>query len=95
MENGTKQGFKLRGLMTFLLVLSLFIDIVSGVILYIVPPGRITNWTNWTLWGLSKHQWVALHTIFSYILILIVLGHLYFNWREDVGDIWVMDVVRD
>jgi hypothetical protein len=20
--------------------------------------------------------------------------HLYFTWREDVGDIWVMDVMR-
>jgi hypothetical protein len=21
--------------------------------------------------------------------------HLYFSWREDVGDIWVMDVVYE
>jgi len=81
MENGTKQGFKLRGLMTFLLVLSLFIDIVSGVILYIVPHGRVAYWSDWRLWGLSKTQWTNLHLNLGILLLLAGLLHIYYNWK--------------
>jgi hypothetical protein len=68
MEKSTEKKFKWRGMMTLLLVLAVLLDIISGVILYITPPGRFANWTDWTLWGLNKHEWGAIHTIFSIFL---------------------------
>ena len=88
MEKSREKKFKWRGMMTLLLVLAVLVDIVSGVILYITPPGRFANWTNWTLWGLNKHEWGAIHTIFSYLLVLVLVGHLYFNWRVLVHFVW-------
>jgi len=88
MEKSREKNFKWRGMMTLLLVLAVLVDIVSGVILYITPPGRFANWTNWTLWGLNKHEWGAIHTIFSYLLVLVLVGHLYFNWRVLVHFVW-------
>ena len=38
----------LTALLTFILL------ILTAVILYIVPQGRIAYWANWQLWGLSK-----------------------------------------
>ncbi|MFC1820013.1 DUF4405 domain-containing protein [Thermodesulfobacteriota bacterium] len=88
MEKDKKKGFKWRGMATFLLALGMLVEIISGVILYITPPGRFANWTNWTLLGLNKHEWGALHTIFGYFLLIIIGLHLYFNWRVIVHFVW-------
>ena len=44
-----QDGFKWRGLATFLVALTVIVDAVSGIILYITPPGRFANWNGWTL----------------------------------------------
>lgn len=83
-----KKKFSWRGWTTFVATLSFIVDTVSGIILYIAPPGRIAHWTNWTIWGLDKEQWVAIHTIFGYLLLIIVAIHLYFNWKMFWNFIW-------
>jgi hypothetical protein len=83
-----KKGFSWRGWTTFFVTLSFIIDTVSGIILYIAPPGRIANWTNWKIWGLSKGDWGAIHTIFGYVLLIIVGLHLYYNWKVFWNFIW-------
>jgi hypothetical protein len=88
METKRKKNFKWRGVATFMLVMALLVEIVSGVVLYITPPGRYAHWTNWTLWGLSKEGWGAMHTIFGYLLLIIIAGHLYYNWKVIVAFVW-------
>jgi hypothetical protein len=88
MDVKERKPFKWRGLMTLLLALTLFVDAVSGIILYLTPMGRVANWTNWTLWGLSKGDWRSLHMVFSLLLVLIIAGHLYFNWKVLVHFVW-------
>ena len=88
MQNGNKKGFKWRGLATFMLVLGILVEIVSGIVLYITPLGRFANWNNWMLWGLDKHEWAAIHTIFGYLLLIIIGLHLYFNWRVVAHFFW-------
>ena len=64
------------------LLLSLFFLVMgfSGVILYLIPRGRVANWTGWTMLGLEKQGWQAVHINIA-LLFLIVAGlHLYFNW---------------
>ena len=61
--------------------LSFIVMVLTSIILYIVPQGRIAYWANWTLWGLSKEQWGGIH-INSGLLFLIALGfHIYYNWN--------------
>jgi hypothetical protein len=88
METTRKKRFKWRGVATFMLVMALLVEIVSGIVLYITPPGRYAHWTNWTLWGLSKEGWGAMHTIFGYLLLIIIAGHLYYNWKVIVAFVW-------
>ena len=83
-----KKKFSWRGWTTFVVTLSFIVDTISGIILYIAPPGRVAHWTNWTIWGLDKEQWVAVHTIFGYLLLIIVVIHLYFNWNMFRNFIW-------
>jgi hypothetical protein len=83
-----KKTFRWRGMVTLFLLLVLLVDAVSGIILYFSPAGSIARWSNWTVWGLSKYQWSAIHIVFSLMLLLILAGHLYFNWRMLSHFIW-------
>ncbi len=54
---------------------------ITGIILYIVPHGRVAYWSRWNLFGLEKDQWGNIH-IFSGLLFLVAGGfHLYYNWK--------------
>jgi hypothetical protein len=83
-----QQMFSWRGWTTFVITISFIVDTISGIILYIAPPGRIANWTNWTIWGLDKDEWAAIHTIFGYLLLIIAGVHLYYNWKMFMNFIW-------
>lgn len=55
--------------------------ILTGIILYIEPHGRVAYWSKWSFWGLEKGQWDNIH-IFSGLLFLAAGGfHLYYNWK--------------
>ncbi|KPK27810.1 MAG: hypothetical protein AMK69_09860 [Nitrospira bacterium SG8_3] len=55
--------------------------IATGVVLYIVPHGRVAYWADWHLWGLTKDQWSSIHINLA-LLFLIASGfHIYYNWN--------------
>jgi len=49
--------------------------LVSGVVLFIAPPGRIAHWTDWAILSLTKEQWQAVHTLASLVFIVGGLFH--------------------
>jgi hypothetical protein len=54
--------------------------VLTSIILYIVPAGRVAYWADWRLWGLTKTQWGELHINLG-LLFLIAAGlHIYLNW---------------
>ncbi len=74
--------FSWKVFISFTLTFAFFLILLTGIILYLKPPGRIANWINWTLWGFDKHQWQALHTIFSFTFVIFSLLHLFWiNWK--------------
>lgn len=85
---GNRKKFNWRGWTTFVVTISFIADTFSGIILYIAPPGRIANWTDWKILGLDKEAWGAIHTIFGYVLLIIVGIHLYYNWKMFLNFIW-------
>ena len=57
------------------------IMILTSVVLYIAPQGRVAYWADWRLMGLSKTEWGAVHINMG-LLFLIALGlHVYYNWK--------------
>ncbi|MHC4519930.1 MAG: DUF4405 domain-containing protein [Planctomycetota bacterium] len=74
-------GFKGRAFISTTTGLSFVGMCVTGIILFIVPPGRIANWTGWTIFGLTKAQWQGLHIWFSLVFMVAACVHLYYNWR--------------
>ncbi len=75
----------LRRVVSLTLLLSGFLLIVTGAVLYIVPPGRVAYWTDWRLWGFSKTQWGNLHINLGVFLFFASILHVYYNWKPIVS----------
>lgn len=60
--------------------LSFFITVLTSIVLYIVPQGRVAYWADWQLWKLSKEQWGAIHINVGFLFLLSLLLHIYYNW---------------
>lgn len=77
-----KKKFSWRIFISFGLFIALFVMLVSGVILYIAPPGRVANWTDWRLLGLTRTGWRNQHLIFGFAFGVLSLFHLFVvNWK--------------
>ena len=85
MNNGKNKRFNWRSFISVLTAVSFVGMAFTGVILFVVPPGRVANWTGWTLLGLTKHEWIGLHDWFSIIFVVASVVHLYLNWKPFVS----------
>ena len=70
-----------RSLVAFIVTWAFVILTITGLVIYVVPQGRIAYWTHWSLLGLSKEQWGDVHMMFGGIFIIAGIIHLYFNWK--------------
>jgi hypothetical protein len=71
----------IRRVVSLTAALAFVVMVLTSVILYIVPQGRVAYWADWRLMGLSKTQWGAIHINMG-LLFLIALGlHVYYNWK--------------
>lgn len=76
------RAFKWRSFVSFGMFFSFLIMSISGIILYLAPPGRVFRWTNWHLLGIDLNQWQALHTLFSYLFVGFAVSHIFsMNWK--------------
>lgn len=74
-----------RAFVAFLVTWSFVVLTVTGVVLYVVPHGRVANWTFWSLGGLSKEGWTDVHLLFGVVFIVAGAVHLYYNWKPFKG----------
>lgn len=75
----------LRGFISLLTALSFLIMTISGIILFVVPQGRIASWVDWRMFGLTKTQWGDMHITTSLLFALAGLWHTWLNWRALVS----------
>jgi len=71
----------IRKITSLTMIISFVLCILTSVILYIIPHGRIAYWSHWQLWGLSKTQWSELHLNLGILLLLAGFLHVYYNWK--------------
>jgi len=63
------------------LAFSFLIMSYTGLILYIVPQGKIAYWADWHLLGLSKTQYGDLHITSMVTMLFFASFHIYYNWK--------------
>lgn len=61
--------------------LSFIAMLVTSIILYIVPQGRVAYWADWKLWGLTKTDWGNIHINLGFLFLIALFLHIYYNWK--------------
>ncbi len=75
----------LRKTTSLTMLLSFILLIISSIILYITPQGKIASWANWSCWGIGKEEWEALHTNLGLLFIIAGIIHAALNWSPIVA----------
>jgi len=75
------QNIHTRGLTSLFTLFGFLIMSITGLVLYVVPEGRVAYWITWTMLGLSKTDWGNIHILSSILFIVAGAFHIYFNWR--------------
>lgn len=75
-----RAAFSSRGFTSLLLTIIFLALGFSGVMLYLMPRGRLANWSDWQLLGLAKDEWVRLHVNVSILFLVVAVLHLVINW---------------
>jgi hypothetical protein len=83
--SSTSTGFSWRALTSVLMTLGFALLALSGLMLFLAPPGRVANWTNWTILGLRKSEWGGVHIWFGTLFLVMTALHVFFNWRPLVS----------
>ncbi len=71
----------LRKITSLTSLISFIITLVTSVVLYIVPEGRVAYWADWHFLGLSKTQWGDVHITVGLLFIVALLIHAWLNWK--------------
>lgn len=80
-DNKPHRTWKWRSLVSFYLLFAGVAMLISGLVLYVAPQGRVAHSTGWQLLGLGKEQWESVHTLFSYTGAIFGIAHLILNWK--------------
>jgi hypothetical protein len=72
---------KMRKITSLTAGLSFLLMVLTSVVLYIVPQGRVAYWADWRLWGLSKTDWGNIHINLGLLFLIALFLHLYYNWN--------------
>ena len=70
----------IRKITSMTMFVSFIFLVLTSIILYIVPHGRVAFWADWHLWGLSKGEWGNLHINLGFLFLLAGLLHMFYNW---------------
>ena len=72
----------LRRITSLLLAFSSVAILVSGLILYVAPKGRIAHWTDWSVCALGKEEWAAVHINIGLLVVISAIVHVWLNWTS-------------
>ncbi|MCK5680591.1 DUF4405 domain-containing protein [bacterium] len=70
-----------RKITSLTLIIASVVELITSIVLYIIPSGRVAYWSDYRLWGLSKTQWGDIHIAVGTLLVIGVATHIYYNWR--------------
>jgi hypothetical protein len=76
---------KLRKMTSLTALLAFVVMLVTSIILYLVPQGRIAYWSDWRLLGLTKTDWGNIHINLGFLFLIAIALHIYYNWKPLVA----------
>lgn len=71
----------IKKIISLTLAFSFLIMSVTGIMLYIVPKGKVAYWANWQIFGLTKTQYGDIHITSMFLFLVVTIWHIYYNWK--------------
>ena len=71
----------IRRLTSLIASLAFVLMVLTSIILYVVPQGRVAYWADWRFWGLTKTDWGNIHINMGLLFLIALIVHLYYNWK--------------
>ena len=71
---------KIRKITSLTASLAFILMVLTSIVLYIVPQGRVAYWADWRLWGLTKTDWGNIHINLGLLFLIALFLHVYYNW---------------
>ncbi|WP_457549271.1 DUF4405 domain-containing protein [Archaeoglobus sp.] len=72
-------GAKTRAMIVLTLIALGLFQLVSGLIIYLIPGGR--GYREVSFWGLEKHLWKEYHLYVGLVITAVAVIHLALNWK--------------
>ena len=72
---------KIRRITSLTASLAFVLMLLTSVILFITPQGRVAYWADWRLWGLTKTDWGNIHINLGLLFLIALSLHIYYNWK--------------
>ncbi|MDA3946764.1 MAG: DUF4405 domain-containing protein [Helicobacteraceae bacterium] len=70
-----------KKIVSLTLSFSFLVMSLTGIMLFIVPKGKVAYWANWKMFGLTKTQYADIHITSMILFIVITVWHIYYNWK--------------
>ncbi|MDD3449740.1 MAG: DUF4405 domain-containing protein [Gammaproteobacteria bacterium] len=80
-----RHGPRWRAFVAFVVTWAFLVSTLTGIVLYVVPEGRVAYWTDWVLLGLTKNGWGDVHILLGLVFIVSGVIHLVYNWKPFKG----------
>ncbi|MGD8701115.1 MAG: DUF4405 domain-containing protein [Desulfosarcina sp.] len=71
----------IRRITSLTAALSFILMVLTSIILYVVPQGRVAYWADWKLWGMTKTDWGNIHINLGLLFLIALFLHIYYNWK--------------
>jgi hypothetical protein len=75
----------IRKITSLTLLVAFMLLILTSLVLYVVPEGRVAYWSDWHWLELTKTQWGDIHTNSGFLFLAAGLLHLVYNWKPIVS----------
>lgn len=70
-----------KKIVSLTLAFSFLVMSYTGIMLFIVPKGKVAYWANWKMFGLTKTQYGDIHITSMILFLVITIWHIYYNWK--------------
>jgi hypothetical protein len=78
-------AMKIRKITSLTAALAFCLMLLTSIILYVVPQGRVAYWADWRFLGLTKTDWGNLHINLGLLFLIALSLHIYYNWKPLVS----------
>ncbi|HCR13979.1 MAG TPA: DUF4405 domain-containing protein, partial [Solidesulfovibrio sp.] len=79
----------LKKIVSLVLFFSLFLTMLTALVVYVAPADRVASWSNWNFFGLSLARWQGAHLGMGMLFCVASLVHIGCNWDN------LLDHLRD